>query len=489
VGDIVTASDDGGKWSVMHAAAAAVADAAARSATREPRVRRAASAARAAGRTNQAHIVRGGAERGEGEVRGGWVHGVTTIRGYFSAFGWLARGSAKYEAVKAATTLLAVSTDPLAWVSGTAGRCAGTPANIAVNAAAAIAVSEARGEGASMSASSARRVERHLKAANDAVLDVLAAAVVRACRLLRHARTRLLLTSYAGVTISNNATPETYLDEMAHFTAAASLAATEFDGSITGTIAAALLSQGSSYCWYALRHRALADDRGDVSAHEAHQWLLGGAPAEGFPLPAVSEVVSSQYGITALFVLALPGVIFSTAVGHVYKGAWAVACLALLCAAQLLLPTRVYLRHHAAINTAARLLIPALYTLTPMTIAEVQLSMLPMTHYGEVVHVTWALAGYMLQSVAAPVGGWRVWEPLIISAQALLLSCASIRQIEGGISAATATTCLVAAALAASTMSHWLRARLVRRCMDKRIDAQMFGSSFILTHVQKKKVA
>ena len=73
--------------------------------------------------------------------------------------------------------------DPLAWVAGTAGSCLGTPAEIATNAAAAIAVNDAATTPGSpaAAAAAARRVEKELASANGAVIDVLADAVVGFC--------------------------------------------------------------------------------------------------------------------------------------------------------------------------------------------------------------------------------------------------------------------------------------------------------------------
>ena len=53
-----------------------------------------------------------------------------------------------------------------------------------------------------------------------------------------------------------------YRDEAAHIAAAATLAAVEYDGTVAGTIAAALLAPGSNHCWDAIRRRDLVSDRG-----------------------------------------------------------------------------------------------------------------------------------------------------------------------------------------------------------------------------------
>ena len=51
---------------------------------------------------------------------------------------------------------------------------------------------------------------------------------------------------------------------MSHFTAAAVLAAAEFDGSVVGTIASALLLPLSSHSWHALRSRDLSPGQGGL---------------------------------------------------------------------------------------------------------------------------------------------------------------------------------------------------------------------------------
>ena len=263
------------------------------------------------------------------------------------------------DAVKLVTSLLVVSDDPLCWVSRHAGSVFGTPAYILANAPLEDADPRAM-----------TRAKRALRAVGDGVIDVLAEPVVRACDLLHLARTRTgdtqRIFNGGGALLSVHLSMM-FRDEETHFAAATAHAANTFDGSVSHTLAAMIISKSSSHCWGALQRRDLDEMRGAVTLDEAKEWLRAGAPADGFPPPRCSEVVSARYGVVALvFNACVNAAVFASfgarsgfGVNGEDRGGWLekaiVATQLLASVAILAVPRRVYVSRHRAVNAAVRL--------------------------------------------------------------------------------------------------------------------------------------
>jgi len=190
------------------------------------------------------------------------------------------RGAA---AARAAVQALEASADPLSWVAAAPGAARASPSAIL-----------RRGGSGLETATRSKALGKQLAAMDEKVLDELASAVARAVAHLRDAS--------GGGRFERFARPE---EAPAHFAAAATAAALQYDGSCAHVMAVALLSPGSRRGWDALRARALDAARGDASRDEAKKWLRGGASPAGFPPPTPEEVCAGVYGGKAVAALAL----------------------------------------------------------------------------------------------------------------------------------------------------------------------------------------
>lgn len=379
------------------------------------------------------------------------------------------------ETVKAVTMLLTSSVDPLAWVSPRkwGNSYVETPAQMALSAGGLESDRCSGALAAACYAVSLWRAEKERAALNGAVIDVLTAAVVRACDLLHTARelTAQHNASRSAQFSAGRRGPNAFAENMGSsgdemyeiwFANAATLAANEFDGTVEDTIAAAILSPGSSLYWHMLIQR---DDeygtKGGMSWQEAREWLNQGALAEGFPNPPATTVVSSRFGIKAFFYIALFNFVvnffaflFDSAndvpIAASVRDQFMVNIIQLLLfSSTVLLPARTYLRHHISINIFARLSMPAATVLAISITKGGTYLVLPLY---------WRLAGYVLQSVVAPTG--LPWDPLVICAQVFMFPCAdalaTFLRVGGGVDgmktggAAGATTSAVMAAAAAA---------------------------------------
>ena len=343
----------------------------------------------------------------EGGIRGRVLRGV---------FGDVARQTAINEAVSAALSALAVSTNPLAWVTGNAGMVVGTPAEVSCSPPDNVAYAYS----SAYSMQSWR--QRHaMKTASDKVVDVLASAVVLACDWLHRS---------LAAPASTNDDPRILSCEREHFQAAMTLAANEYDGSTVYTIASALLLGTSSHLWESMRRRVLDETlRGAVGHAEAREWVLAGAPREGFAPPRISVVVSGRHGVKSLPWIDLPVVVLVTML-HVATGkcgdviwmsytAFAAMIVAAVVTSPPITPRRKYLRSHALINGAVRLLYAALH---PGREAFMPSSSISGTR--TTVRLMFICVHYVLQSLYAPVG--KASEPIVIGAQALMFPGAGL---------------------------------------------------------------
>jgi hypothetical protein len=328
-------------------------------------------------------------------------------------FGDVARQTAINEAVSAALSALVVSTNPLAWVTGNAGMVVGTPAEVSCSPPDNVAY-------AYQAHSMQSRRQRHaMKTASDKVVDVLASAVVLACDWLH----RSLAAPASNPNDAENAA-RILSCEREHFQAAMTLAANEYDGSTVYTIASALLLGTSSHLWEPMRRRVRDETlRGAVGHAEAREWVLAGAPREGFAPPKVSVVVSGRHGVKSLPWIDLPVVLLVTTL-HVATdrlgdviwmsyATFAAMIVAAVVTSPPITPRRIYLRSHALINGAVRLLYAALH---PGLEAFMPSSYISRTR--TTVRLMCICVHYVLQSLYAPVG--MALEPVVMGAQALM---------------------------------------------------------------------
>ena len=142
-------------------------------------------------------------------------------------------------AIEAAIFALTVASDPLAWVSERASSGQEFPMAFA-------------SRHAFVRVLKSRCAAREISAANTRVIDVLAGAVVHAMRALHNSR-------FARFGVSKMITD--WSVDATHANAAATLIALRYDGSSRATIAAALLSPGSSHYHGAFRRRDADDTR------------------------------------------------------------------------------------------------------------------------------------------------------------------------------------------------------------------------------------
>lgn len=332
-------------------------------------------------------------------------------------FGDVARQTAIDEAVAAALSALVVSTNPLAWFTGNAGMVVGTPAEVSCTPPDNVTYAYQAHSALS------RRQRRGMKTASDKVVDVLAAAVVLACDWLHRS------LAQASTNDAENAS-RILSCEREHFQAAMTLAANEYDGSTVNTIASALLLGTSSHLWEPMRRRVLDETwRGAVGHAEAREWVLAGAPREGFAPPRASVVVSGRHGVKSLPWIDLPVVVLVTAL-QIATGkcsdvilmsyaAFAAIIVAAVVTSPPITPRRKYLRSHALINAAVRLSYAALH---PGLEAFMPSSSISRTR--TTVRLMCICAHYVLQSLYAPVG--REFEPVVMGAQALVFPGAGL---------------------------------------------------------------
>ena len=328
-------------------------------------------------------------------------------------FGDVARQTAINEAVSAALSALVVSTNPLAWVTGNAGMVVGTPAEVSCSPPDNVAY-------AYQAHSMQSRRQRHaMKTASDKVVDVLASAVVLACDWLH----RSLAAPASNPNDAENAA-RILSCEREHFQAALTLAANEYDGSTVYTIASALLLGTSSHLWEPMRRRVRDETlQGALGHTEAREWVLAGAPREGFAPPKVSVVVSGRHGVKSLPWIDLPVVLLVTTL-HVATNrlgdviwmsyaTFAAMIVAAVVTSPPITPRRIYLRSHALINGAVRLLYAVLH---PGLEAFMPSSYISRTR--TTVRLMCICVHYVLQSLYAPVG--MALEPVVMGAQALM---------------------------------------------------------------------
>ena len=196
------------------------------------------------------------------------------------------------DAAEAALFALTIATDPLAWVARDGHDAPPSPFELA----------------------------RGARAFDAPVVDALADAVARAASALEDVR-----VAKGGEDAEddddadeNAAGLGAFARASAAYASAASKIAAEYDGSVSATMAAALVSPGSGCRRPALRARAdaaaLEGSRGALGPAEAEAWLVAGAPPEGFdgvavahgePRRVASERVSARLGPRFLLALVL----------------------------------------------------------------------------------------------------------------------------------------------------------------------------------------
>ena len=160
------------------------------------------------------------------------------------------------EAAEAAIVALSVSSDPLAWVSGSGSSARESPMAFA---------SRLGPAGVRFRRFGSRRASREMAATNSVVVDALARAVVLAMRALRLSRDVAARSFDVNPGIVGGFVEDrdgAVANDAAHVSAAATLVALEYDGSSRATIAAALLSSGSSHYHGAFMRRDADDDSG-----------------------------------------------------------------------------------------------------------------------------------------------------------------------------------------------------------------------------------
>ena len=305
------------------------------------------------------------------------------------------------KAANAAIVALSVSSDPLAWVSGMGSTAQEPPMAFASR------LGPVRGVGS-------RRAAREIAAANDAVIDALARAVVHAMRALRLSRdspttsfdvNRGIVRGKSDVDCNGSVS-----NDAAHANAAATLVALEYDGSSRATIAAALLSPGSSPYHGAFRRRDADESRGEVGLDEARAWLLAGASPHGFPPASATETRSGRLGMAWVAAAAAMEATAALVVGD-RAGALAAAVMAVLMtkAAAVAKTTRrrLYLCHHLRANAVARL--AAFVVAVAVASAESAWS----------TAVAWRVAGCVAQAWAAPAG--KAADAAIVGAHAIVV--------------------------------------------------------------------
>ena len=257
------------------------------------------------------------------------------------------------KAAEAAIVALSVSSDPLAWVSGSGSSARESPMAIASRLGPAKGVRYRR--------FGSRRAAREMAATNSVVVDALARAVVLAMRALRLSRDVAARSFDVDPQIVGGFVEDcdgAVANDAAHASAAATLVALEYDGSSRATIAAALLSSGSSHYHGAFMRRDADDVRGEIGLDEARAWVLAGASPHGFPPASAAETRSNRLGMAAVATVWAFDAILALAVGDGAGALAAGAASALTATAGLAAETkhrRLYLCHHLRANAIARL--------------------------------------------------------------------------------------------------------------------------------------
>ena len=304
------------------------------------------------------------------------------------------------KAANAAIVALSVSSDPLAWVSGMGSTAQEPPMAFASR------LGPVRGVGS-------RRASREMAATNSVVVDALARAVVHAMRALRLSRNSPAssIDVNPGIVRGRDVDCDRSVpNDATHANAAAALVALEYDGSSRATIAAALLSPGSSHYHGAFRRRDADETRGELGLDEARAWLLAGASPHGFPPASATETRSGRLGMAWVAAAAAMEATAALVVGD-RAGALAAAVTAGLMAKAAAVATttrrRLYLCHHLRANAVARL--AAFVVAVAVASAESAGSMA----------VAWRVAGCVAQAWAAPAG--KAADAAIVGAHAMVV--------------------------------------------------------------------
>ena len=268
----------------------------------------------------------------DGAKRGGVLRNlVSVVTGDFTMMSPPVKNAAE-----ATILALTLASDPLSWVSERASSGQEFPMAFA-------------SRHAFVRILKSRCAAREISAANTRVIDVLAGAVVHAMRALHNSR-------FAPFGVSKMITD--WSVDTTHANAAATLIALRYDGSSRATIAAALLSPGSSHYLGAFRRRVLDDTRGEVGWDEARAWLLAGASPHGFPPANATETRSGRIGIAAVAAAVAMDATLALTVGDGAGALAAAVTMAMLATIGLAAKTkhrRFYLCHYLRANTIARL--------------------------------------------------------------------------------------------------------------------------------------